>query len=225
MSRALSLAAAMQRAGCGIKLGLEFFGAQGPAGIKEIRRACEDVPLFLDLKFHDIPNTVAGALRAVTALEPAYVNVHASGGRAMMEAGLGALAEAADKIGVAAPRLLAVTVLTSLDAQDLQEAGITRPVEEQVKSLALLTRSCGLAGVVCAPQETGALRAACGNDFVLMTPGIRPAGADGKDDQKRTMTPAQAMAAGATHLVIGRPITGAPDPAAAAIEILQGIVA
>ena len=221
MDRALFLADAMRQAGCGLKFGLEFFSAQGPQGVREIRRFCKDVPLFLDLKFHDIPNTVAGALRAVADLGPAYVNVHAAGGTAMMRAAADALNESAALAGIAVPGLLAVTALTSLDADDFRETGIVRPMDEHVRDLALLTQRSGLSGVVCAAAEIENLRAACGPGFILMVPGIRPAGTEGRDDQKRTMTPARALAAGASHLVIGRPITGAADPAATARAILD----
>ncbi len=222
LDRAKALAAAMERAGCGLKLGLEFFNAQGPQGTKEITDAYPDVPLFLDLKFHDIPNTVAGAVRAVTALAPAYINVHASGGLEMMIAAQNAAAEQADKIGVTAPKVLAVTLLTSLDESALCKIGYKEGVEERVVQMARLVQEAGLAGIVCSAKEIEPVRATCGNDFALMVPGIRPAGA-AVGDQKRVMTPESAMQAGATHLVIGRPITGADNPEDAARTILDGL--
>ncbi len=202
----------------GIKLGLEFFNAFGPQGIEKVLKAAPDAQLFIDLKFHDIPNTVAGAVRSIcTHFTPAYLNVHASGGRAMMEAA----AEACQKTSNGKTRLLAVTILTALSEQDLTEIGYKDDgAQERVKALALLTQASGLDGVVCSSHEIGALRTACGDNFALMVPGIRPAGSDA-GDQKRIMTPEQALREGATHLVIGRPITQADDPAQAAQDILN----
>lgn len=202
----------------GIKLGLEFFNAFGPQGIEKVLSAAPDAQLFIDLKFHDIPNTVAGAVRSIcTHFTPAYLNVHASGGRAMMEAA----AEACQKTSNGKTRLLAVTILTALSEQDLIEIGYKEDgAQERVKAMALLTQSSGLDGVVCSSHEIGALRAACGTDFALMVPGIRPAGSEA-GDQKRIMTPEKALQEGATHLVIGRPITQADDPAKAAQDILS----
>lgn len=198
----------------GVKLGLEFFVAQGPAGVRAVLGGDSEVPFFLDLKLHDIPNTVAGGVRAALPLTPAFMTIHTSGGPAMMRAA----AEAAAAGGAKRPRILGVTVLTSLDDGDLGAVGQSTPVAGQVERLARLARDCGLDGVVCSPNEVAALRAACGPDFILMVPGIRPAWA-AVNDQKRIMTPAQAMAAGASHLVIGRPITAEPDPADAARRI------
>ncbi len=193
----------------GVKLGLEFFMANGPDGV---RAAMADVslPLFLDLKLHDIPNTVAAAVRSVAPLAPAFLTVHAGGGEAMMRAA----AEAKE----AGTRLLGVTVLTSLSDADLAAVGQHGPSADQVRRLAELAVSSGLDGVVCSPHEVAMLRAGLGPGPVLMVPGIRPAGA-AAGDQKRVMPPADAMAAGASHLVIGRPITEAPDPTAAARAI------
>lgn len=219
IARAKQLAAALRDAGCGIKLGLEFFSAQGPAGVARVMAASGGGELFLDLKYHDIPNTVAASLRAATALAPSIVNVHAAGGKAMMRAGADAARDAAAKAGVPAPRIIAVTVLTSLDTADLEGMGVIGGVTEQVVRLATLAREAGLDGVVCSAHEIAPIRRALGADFLLVTPGIRPAGADAAD-QKRVMTPGEAVAAGADVLVIGRPITGAPDPAAAARRIL-----
>jgi orotidine-5'-phosphate decarboxylase len=206
--------------GCGIKLGLEFFSYHGIAGVEKIRTEFATLPLFLDLKYHDIPNTVASAFKAFAGLGVDYLNLHAAGGREMMQTAHASLRDAADKAGKAAPKLLAVTVLTSLDDKNLSEVGQQVPAQDQVVRLATLTKDSGLAGVVCSAHEISALRQSLGADFVLMVPGIRPAGSD-KGDQKRTMTPKEALAAGATHLVIGRPITGAPDPAQAARDILS----
>lgn len=217
VAEARALALRLAGAVGGLKLGLEFFVAQGPAGVSAVV-ADTGLPLFLDLKLHDIPNTVAGAVRAAVALQPAFLTLHAGGGPAMMRAAAEAAAEAAARRGVARPRLLGVTVLTSLDADDLAAVGRRGPVADQVRRLAALARAAGLDGVVCSPAEVAVLRADLGPDFVLMVPGIRPAGAD-VGDQKRVMTPRAARAAGADYLVIGRPITAAADPAAAARAI------
>lgn len=204
----------------GIKLGLEFFIAHGPAGIRavigEAVNGEDGPPLFLDLKLHDIPNTVAGGIRAALPLKPAFMTIHTSGGPAMMRAA----AEAAASAGADRPKILAVTVLTSMDAADLQAVGQSVPVADQVKRLALLAKESGVDGVVCSPAEVALIREACGPDFILMVPGIRPAWA-AANDQKRVMTPAEALAAGADHLVIGRPITGDADPEAAARRIVS----
>lgn len=222
IDRALALAAAMQRAGCGLKLGLEFFSARGSSGVREIRDAYPDLPLFLDLKFHDIPNTVAGAVRAACALAPQFINVHACGGAEMMRAAVAARDEAVSHYGVARPNLLAVTVLTSMDQAGLASVGCGLPVEEEVETLALLAKQSGMDGVVCSALEIARLRASCGADFVLMVPGIRPAGA-ASGDQKRVMTPPDAIRAGAHFLVIGRPITGSPDTYRAAMSIVESL--
>jgi orotidine-5'-phosphate decarboxylase len=199
----------------GVKIGKEFFTAQGPDGV---RLAVCGAPLFLDLKFHDIPNTVAGAVRAAVHLRPKILNVHASGGRAMMAAAAEAARETAEELGVERPRVIGVTVLTSLDAGDLDEVGQKGPPEAQVERLARLAQASGLDGVVCSPREIARLRKACGPDFLLVVPGIRPSWS-AAGDQKRIMTPGEAVAAGADVLVIGRPITGADDPLAAARRI------
>lgn len=219
LGRAAGLAQAVAGLVGGVKIGKEFFTAHGPDGVRAVAGG---VPLFLDLKFHDIPNTVAGALRSAIHLRPAYVNVHASGGRAMLEAAVQAVAEGAEDAGVPRPQLLAVTVLTSLGEDDLGEVGQAGPLADQVLRLARLARSCGLDGVVCSPREIEAIKTACGPEFVLMVPGIRPRWA-AAGDQKRVMTPGEALAAGADYLVIGRPVTGAPDAAAAARRIVDEI--
>jgi orotidine-5'-phosphate decarboxylase len=198
----------------GIKLGLEFFNTFGPEGVKKVATA-SDAKFFLDLKFHDIPNTVAKAVETVSnTLKPAYLNVHATGGTEMMKA--------AKKACNPATKLLAVTVLTSLDNESLEDVGQGFSVMDQVQRLALLAKEAGLDGVVCSAHEIDALRRECGKDFILMVPGIRPAGSEA-NDQKRVMTPHDALKEGATHLVIGRPITGAKDPAAAAKDIIKSL--
>ena len=209
----------------GLKLGLELFMAHGAAGYRRVAQAMRvqpstgaPAPIFLDLKFHDIPNTVAGAVRAVAPLEPLILNVHASGGAAMMQAARDAAAETADKLKLRRTLLIAVTVLTSLDDHDLARVGQAAPARDQVLRLADLARESGLDGVVCSPREIEPLRARLGRDFLLVTPGIRPAWA-ATGDQKRVMTPEEAARAGADYLVIGRPITGDADPAAAARRI------
>ena len=196
----------------GIKLGLEFFTAHGVAGYHTI--AGKGLPIFLDLKLHDIPNTVAGAVTSLLHLQPAFMTIHASGGPAMMRAA----ADAAANAGANRPKLLAVTVLTSLDSADLSAVGQDADTTRQVVRLAKLAEANGIDGVICSPEEIPALRAALGKDFILMVPGIRPAWADA-NDQKRTLTPRQACDAGANYLVIGRPITKAANPAEAAQRI------
>jgi len=199
----------------GIKLGLEFFTANGREAVRLVAGAA---PLFLDLKLHDIPNTVAGAVRAAAPLEPALLTVHCAGGTAMMTAA----AEAAAS-GVGRTKIIGVTVLTSLDDADLASVGQNGPALDQVRRLAGLARAAGLDGVVCSPHEVTALRRDCGQGFLLVVPGIRPATAARSDDQKRVMTPREALDAGADYLVIGRPITAAPDAAAACRAILAEI--
>jgi orotidine-5'-phosphate decarboxylase len=195
----------------GLKLGLEFFNAHGPAGIRAF--AGQGLPIFLDLKLHDIPNTVAGAVRALADLAPALLTVHAAGGAAMIAA--------ARNAAPPATAIIAVTVLTSLDGGDLAQTGVRGPLLVQVPRLAALARSSGANGVVTSPHEAASLRAAWPGGL-LVVPGVRPAGSDA-GDQKRIMTPAQAMAAGASILVIGRPITAAADPAAAAAAITASL--
>jgi len=200
----------------GIKLGLEFFNANGPSGVRQVIQHGER--LFLDLKLHDIPNTVAGAVRAVVPLAPYLVTVHAAGGGAMMRAALDAAGETATKLSQPRSRIIAVTVLTSLADGDLQATGQKGPMLDQVRRLTQLAQESGIDGVVCSPHEVAALRAECGPDFLLVVPGIRPNWA-AAGDQKRVMTPGEALRAGASYLVIGRPITGAENPADAARQV------
>jgi len=212
---ALKLCEQIAPLGIGIKLGLEFFNAFGTQAVKEIQDQFPNVPIFLDLKYHDIPNTVAGAIRAVTQhVKPAYLNVHAAGGREMMMA---AKAACPDNM-----KLIAVTILTSLDENAINEVGYKEGLSDRVIQMAKLTKECGLDGVVCSSHEIEKIRNNCGEDFALMVPGIRPAGS-AQGDQKRIMTPRDAMDKGATHLVIGRPITQAESPATAAKDILESL--
>ena len=212
LAQARALAQAV-RGTVNLKLGLEFFVAHGPGGVREVAGRA---PLFLDLKLHDIPNTVAGAVRAAAALRPMLLTLHCGGGPAMLRAAVEAARSAP---GPQRPKLLGVTVLTSLDDADLAAVGQHGPAAEQVRRLALLAKECGLDGVVCSPLEVAMLREACGKEFLLVVPGIRLMGLAG-GDQKRVMGPRETLAAGADYLVIGRPITGAPDPAAAARAML-----
>jgi len=214
---ATALAARLADTVGGLKLGLEFFNANGPKGLAEVT-AASDLPLFLDLKFHDIPNTVAGAVRSVVPFKPFMITVHTCGGKTMMEAAVKAASDTAYEVIGSHPLVVGVTVLTSMDDTDLAEVGVNSPVMDQVRRLAALAQSAGLDGVVCSPQEAAVLRADLGPDFLLVTPGVRPTWA-AANDQKRVMTPAEAMAAGASYLVIGRPITGAANPAEAATRI------
>jgi orotidine-5'-phosphate decarboxylase len=200
LDQAKNLAKSVKRHAGGLKLGLEFFAANGPDGVSEIAHL--GLPVFLDLKLHDIPNTVAKAIQALRPLEPAVLTVHGAGGRAMLEE-----AKAAAPTGT---RVVAVTVLTSLDEDDLAATGVCGNPHDQVERLAALARSAGLDGIVCSGNEVARARKRWANGFFVV-PGIRPA--DGNSgDQKRVMTPRKAMDAGASILVIGRPVTGAPDP-------------
>ena len=210
------LAAAVGPLVGGIKLGLEFFTANGRDAVRQIAGVA---PLFLDLKLHDIPNTVAGAVRAAAPLEPALLTVHCAGGTAMMKAA----AEAAASGGTRRMKIIGVTVLTSLNDADLASVGQNGPALDQVRRLAALARQAGLDGVVCSPHEVAALRRDCGQGFLLVVPGIRAADVARQDDQKRVMTPREAFDAGADYLVVGRPITAAPDAAAACRAILAEI--
>lgn len=204
---ALAMARRLDPEQCRVKVGKELFTAAGPALVGELQDA--GYAVFLDLKYHDIPNTVASACRAAARLGVWMVNVHALGGRAMMLAAREAVAA-----GPRPPRLIAVTLLTSLGDADLEELGIGGGAEAAVLKLARLAQSCGLDGVVCSPRETAALRRQSGKDFCLVTPGVRPTDA-ARDDQQRVATPRDAIGNGADYLVIGRPITRATDPLAA----------
>ena len=201
--RAKAIAGAVKRHAGGIKLGLEFFAANGPAGVAEL--AHEGLPIFLDLKLHDIPNTVAKAIQALRGLEPAILTVHAAGGRAMLEE--------AKASAPASTKVVAVTVLTSLDSADLTDIGVGGTPDAQVSRLADLAREAGLDGIVCSGAEVAAVRRAW-HDAFLVVPGVRPADR-ASGDQKRIITPRAAVDAGASILVIGRPVTQAEDPDAA----------
>jgi len=218
MERAKDLINQIVPEGCGVKLGLEFFNSFGPQGIEEIINECRfndaPPPIFLDLKYYDIPNTVAGAVRAASKLGVAYLNVHASGGLDMMKAAKDACGDDT--------KLLAVTILTSFDEQGMARAGYKDGLTDRVIELANLTKEAGLNGIVCSSHEIKSVSETCGDDFTLMVPGIRPAGS-ATDDQSRIMTPKAALDTGATHLVIGRPITQAADPAQAARDIIASL--
>ena len=202
-----------------LKVGLEAFCAHGPGLVREVAAIA---PVFLDLKLHDIPNTVGGAAAAAARTGASILNVHAGGGLEMMRAAGERAREAAAAAGLPVPRVIAVTVLTSLDAAALSAVGLAGTPREAALRLALLGREAGLDGVVCSPEEITAIRSACGPEFLLVVPGIRPAGSEA-GDQKRIATPSAAARAGADLLVIGRPITGAPDPAGAARAIAAEI--
>lgn len=212
---ALALAQRLEPSLCRLKVGKELFTAAGPQLVEQLQQRGFDV--FLDLKFHDIPNTTAQACKAAAALGVWMVNVHASGGRRMMEAAREGLANFARP-----PKLIAVTVLTSMSQADLAELSIAVTPAEQVLRLAGLAQASGMDGVVCSAQEAAELRKRAGPDFCLVTPGIRPANA-AADDQFRIMTPRAALDAGSSYLVIGRPITQAPDPLQALHDILKDI--
>ena len=218
-ARARALADALRGVAGGFKIGSRLFTAEGPSIVRALTERGDRV--FLDLKWHDIPNTVAQAVEAAAALGVWMVNVHASGGTRMMQAARDAAHEAAARAGHPAPLVIGVTVLTSMTAEALRETGSTGDITEQVLRLAQLTKAAGLDGVVASPQETGMIRTSCGNGFAIVTPGIRGGGARtaARDDQERTMSPADAIAAGASYIVVGRPIIAAADPRAAAEAI------
>ncbi len=201
------------------KVGMELYNALGPSVVEMV--AGRGGKVFLDLKFHDIPNTVARAAEVVTGLGVSIFNIHASGGKEMMSAAAQAAAKRAVELGVSRPMLIAVTVLTSMDERTLrEEVGVGRPIEDTVVAWSRLAREAGLDGVVASPREIRAIKLACGPEFLTVTPGVRPAWA-AANDQKRVMTPGEAVAMGGDYLVIGRPITAAPDP----VEAVERIVA
>lgn len=215
LNAATALAETLSGTVGGVKLGKEFFTAQGPDGVRHIAQA--GLKIFLDLKFHDIPNTVAGAVAAASALDCFMLTIHASGGSAMIRA-------AANARGKDGPKIVAVTVLTSLGDDDLASVGQAGPAAEQVLRLGRLAHAAGANGLVASPHEVAALRAALGDDCLLVVPGVRPSWAS-SDDQVRIMTPAEAVKAGADYLVIGRPITRAANPRDAALRIAEDIAA
>lgn len=211
LARATQIAGAVRDHAGGVKLGLEFFCAQGPDGVRRI--ADLGLPVFLDLKFHDIPNTVAKAVEAIAPLKPAILTVHAAGGHEMLSA--------ARRAAPPGTKVVAVTLLTSLDANDLNDLGIQRSAADQVARFAWIARDAGVDGIVCSGDEVAAAHHAWPSGFFVV-PGLRPAGAD-IADQKRVVTPAKALGDGASVLVIGRPITGAPDPTRAIMDIAAGL--
>ena len=215
LDRALAITSRLKGLIGGVKIGKEFFTALGPAGVQKIKAL--GTQIFVDLKFHDIPNTVAKAIKAAAELGAWMANVHASGGRRMMTAAK----EALDEQG-GAMQLIAVTVLTSMDEADLLEVGVPRSPGEQVMHLAQLSQKCGLDGVVCSAQEAEVLKASLGADFKLVTPGIRLA-ASVADDQRRIVSPADAVALGSDYLVIGRPITQSENPLETLRQINESI--
>ena len=216
LARARHLARQLAGIVDGVKLGLEFFTANGPAGVRAIQQ--EALPVFLDLKFHDIPNTVAGGMQAAAALGVAIVTVHAGGGAAMLQAARDAARAGATSAQVAPPAVVGITVLTSLAEDDLVAVGQRGPLPEQVERLADLSLQSGLDGVVCSAREAALLRRRLGPGALLVVPGLRPVWAEAQD-QKRVVTPGDAVRLGANVLVVGRPITGARDPADAARRI------
>jgi orotidine-5'-phosphate decarboxylase len=217
-ARAVELATTLRGLAGGFKVGSRLFTLEGPTLVRTL--VDSGARVFLDLKFHDIPNTVAQAVEAAVSTGAWMINVHASGGVAMMQAAARAGADTAQRIGAPTPFLIGVTVLTSMDEATLRAGGINRTVLDHVVALARMAKEAGLDGVVASPQETAAIRAACGPDFAIVTPGIRGAAAGAeKNDQVRTMGPGEAVNAGASYIVVGRPIIAAVDPRAAAAAI------
>ena len=222
LAAATSLARDLKGVVGGIKLGLEFFAAHGGAGVEALAESGQ--PIFLDLKYNDIPNTVAGAVRAAAQFKPFMMTVHAAGGPAMLRGAMAAAFRAADTLGGPRPKVIGVTVLTSFDEDDLGAVGMHGPIPDQVRRLADLAEGCGLDGIVASAHEIVALRARYGPDFLLVVPGIRPAWSSA-DDQKRVIAPAEALRNGADYLVVGRPITNSSDPTAAAARIVDEMAA
>lgn len=218
--RAQTLAEAVRGQVGAIKLGLEFFTANGAAGVHRLSHL--GLPIFLDLKFHDIPNTVAKAIEATAGIDTFMMTVHVGGGHAMLHEATLAATRVAEMTGKQRPLIIGVTVLTSMDQDDLMMIGLRDTVNDQVKRLADLAQSAGLDGVVCSPYEITLVRQVCGHDFTLVVPGVRPEGS-AQDDQKRVMTPQEAIERGADYLVIGRPITAASDPHIAAKTIAASL--
>ena len=219
-ARALELASQLRDLAGGFKVGSRLFTSEGPTLVRRLVETGANV--FLDLKFHDIPNTVAQAVEAAVSTGVWMLNVHASGGVPMMQAAARAAADTAAREGRRRPLVIGVTVLTSMDDATLRAAGVQRPLLEQVVTLARMAQEAGLDGVVASPQETAAIRSACGPDFSIVTPGIRGASAGtDRNDQSRTMGPAEAVRAGASYIVVGRPIIAAADPRAAAAAIAE----
>jgi orotidine-5'-phosphate decarboxylase len=217
-ARALQLAERLNGLVGGVKIGSRLFTLEGPGLVKRLTDT--GMRVFLDLKFHDIPNTVAQAVEAATLTGAWMINVHASGGVPMMQAAAKAAADTARMARRPKPLVIGVTVLTSMDEPTLHEVGVSRPLMQQVVELAHLAQRAGLDGVVASPLETREIRDSCGGDFAVVTPGIRGAAAgDEKNDQSRTMGPGEAIKAGSTYLVVGRPIIAAPDPRVAAEAI------
>lgn len=201
------------------KIGMQLYNSEGPDIIRDIQALGGKV--FVDLKFHDIPNTVGQTSRVITRREAFMFSIHASGGREMMEKSACAVREVSEELGTPKPLVIAITVLTSINQEVFEhEVGIARPIEAQVVNWAKLAKEAGLDGVVASPQEIEAIREACGEDFVIVTPGIRPLWAI-SNDQKRVMTPKEAVLKGATYLVVGRPITAHQNPGAAAKKIVE----
>jgi orotidine-5'-phosphate decarboxylase len=219
---AVALADTLRGTVGGFKIGSRLFTAEGPDMVRALVERGDRI--FLDLKWHDIPNTVATAVAAASRLGVWMINVHASGGSAMMRAAREAAHDAAARRNTPAPLVIAVTVLTSISQAALRETGIVIDLMDQVLRLAELTKEAGLDGVVASPRETASIRSRCGSGFAIVTPGIRGgAAADTRNDQERTMSPAEAIAAGASYLVVGRPIIAAPDPKAAARAIVESL--
>lgn len=221
-AEALAIASELRGLVGGVKVGSRLFTSEGPTLVRRLVDGGHRV--FLDLKFHDIPNTVAQAVEAAVATGAWMINVHASGGVPMMAAAARAGAEAASRLSQPPPLIIGVTVLTSMDAATLATLGVGRPLEDHVLGLARLAQEAGLHGVVASPLETAAIRSVCGPDFAIVTPGIRGgAAAADKNDQTRTMGPAEAVRVGASYIVVGRPILAAPDRRAAAVAIADDL--